>query len=373
MLHCIVFLTFLVLFLASTSCTFDETRLPGTNWTLASMDTYLGPDIPAVGEVTLRFDENGNEFEGDTGCNSYRGRYRVEGSLFRVLDARWTEAGCPTDALFEQEQVLQEVFSSAYEFFLEGPQLTITAVGGRSLTFASSPRLTITPTSVAAVVSATPTQTPAPPPPRGVVDGYEDTNNRAGGAVSDFDVAILLDPESAEAYHNRGLTHAEMGNPLRALEDLTRAIELDPRDPTARYDRGMVQRDLNERVLAVRDFDAAVGLEPDFGLAIYARGITYVNLGAFEEALRDFDAVLGLDPDNAPALLGRGVALGNLERCEEAIESFDRSLELEPGNAEALSGRGLAHGSLGRYELAVADYAGAIELDPGNADVRYNR
>ena len=54
------------------------------------------------------------------------------------------------------------------------------------------------------------------------------------GAISDFDLAILLDPD---AHYNRRVTYAEMVEPLGAVEDLSPAIELDPEEPVAHYHR----------------------------------------------------------------------------------------------------------------------------------------
>ena len=131
MTYPLMLLWLLILAVSST----DEAPLQGTHWDLASIDAYDGPDISATGGVTIIFLDDRNEFKGCTGCNSYRGRYRTEGSLFRIVDLSWTEAGCPTQELFEQEQLLQQVLSDAYEFILEDSQLTITATDGQALMF----------------------------------------------------------------------------------------------------------------------------------------------------------------------------------------------------------------------------------------------
>ena len=43
-------------------------------------------------------------------------------------------------------------------------------------------------------------------------------------AMNDFDVAILLAPDDADAHYNRGLTYAAMGEPHRAVEDLSKVF-----------------------------------------------------------------------------------------------------------------------------------------------------
>ena len=130
----ILFLAFLAFVVLAVSCG-GESSLRGTYWNLLSMDTFDGPDITPHAGVALEFSEDGNGFSGGTACNTFGGTYRIEGSLFRVVDLWWTEAGCPSDELFEQEQFVQQVLSDAYEYFLEGEELTIMATDGRSLTF----------------------------------------------------------------------------------------------------------------------------------------------------------------------------------------------------------------------------------------------
>src|SRR3972149_8732347 len=54
-----------------------------------------------------------------------------------------------------------------------------------------------------------------------------------------FDQAIREAPGSAEAYTNRGITRAPLGDLDGALEDYTRAAELAPKDPDGPYNRGL--------------------------------------------------------------------------------------------------------------------------------------
>ena len=58
--------------------------------------------------------------------------------------------------------------------------------------------------------------------------------NRSGkkedfeNAIRDFDDAIRLDPENAEAYHYRAVMHSSLENYEQALKDLEKAIQLNP-------------------------------------------------------------------------------------------------------------------------------------------------
>ena len=51
-----------------------------------------------------------------------------------------------------------------------------------------------------------------------------------GRAIADFNRALALDPQYAEAYNCRGYAHLCLGEYRRAVEDLERADRLNPGD-----------------------------------------------------------------------------------------------------------------------------------------------
>jgi tetratricopeptide (TPR) repeat protein len=57
--------------------------------------------------------------------------------------------------------------------------------------------------------------------------------NRESDAVAEYNKAIELDPESAEAYYRRGMSYDSLGEFECAVEDYTEAIRLDPDYPEA--------------------------------------------------------------------------------------------------------------------------------------------
>ena len=64
--------------------------------------------------------------------------------------------------------------------------------------------------------------------------GYLDRGNRFsrngvyGKAIEDYNKALEMDSEFADAYYNRGCSWYEVGKYNEAISDLTRAIECDP-------------------------------------------------------------------------------------------------------------------------------------------------
>jgi len=120
-------------------------------------------------------------------------------------------------------------------------------------------------------------------------------------AIADYDEAIRLNPELAEAFNNRG-------NAKSALEDYQGAIA---------------------------DYDEAIKLNPELAEAFNNRGISKFNMKDNPGAIADFDEALRLKPDDAGALHNRGVA--KLKLAESRQD--DTSKEAEENRDERLKKR----------------------------------
>jgi len=148
--------------------------------------------------------------------------------------------------------------------------------------------------------------------------------NRLAPAIEDFDEAIRLNPNFAEAFDGRGDAYRLGSDPNHAIADYDKAIELKPDYADAFKGRGMVLADTSQYFYAIQDYDQAIklnpkdaydraiALDPNYGDAFNNRGIASLNLGRLDAALADFNNALRIDPKKASALFGRGVAKGRL-------------------------------------------------------------
>ena len=121
-----------VLLLAA--CGGEENPLAGTEWRLVELGQADSP-APVVGaDVVIKF-TTATDMTGWTGCNSYAAGYSVRQSELRLDDLLWTEAGCPSDALFGQEQRMQDSLATVERFEVSGERLTLHSEGGQVLVF----------------------------------------------------------------------------------------------------------------------------------------------------------------------------------------------------------------------------------------------
>ena len=94
---------------------------------------------------------------------------------------------------------------------------------------------------------------------------------------------------TAEEYFLRGNDYAFQGQHEKAIQDYDEAIRLNPQFADAYYNRGTAYgRDLGQYGKAIKDFDEAIRLNPHDADAYYNRGAAYAKLGQQEQADRDF-------------------------------------------------------------------------------------
>ena len=74
-------------------------------------------------------------------------------------------------------------------------------------------------------------------------------------AIKDYDKAIQLEPDHAEAYNNRGgVAKAELGQDSAAISDYNKAIQLrKPDHAEAYFNRGNAKLDLEQYTAAIKD------------------------------------------------------------------------------------------------------------------------
>ena len=193
------------------------------------------------------------------------------------------------------------------------------------------------------------------------------------GAIADFDRAIELKPDYAEACFFRGGAKVVLGDYDGAIADYDRAIKFKPDKAGAYFLRGIAKRGLGDHDSSIADFDQVIESKPDYVEAYFLRGSDKFALGDYEGAIADSDRAIELKPDYVNAYYTRGVAKGSLGDYRGAIADYDRAIELKPDDAEAYFLRGGAKSELGDYEGAIADYDRAIELKPDYANAYYNR
>jgi tetratricopeptide (TPR) repeat protein len=85
----------------------------------------------------------------------------------------------------------------------------------------------------------------------------EDERLKTAGAISDIDTAIMLNPNNAYLYFDRGNLHAGADDYVKAIADYDKAIELDPNLAEAYYNRGIANIKLDKKDVGINDLSKA--------------------------------------------------------------------------------------------------------------------
>lgn len=182
------------------------------------------------------------------------------------------------------------------------------------------------------------------PPPDAVWVLYQEADNLVNSgweylnmeeydiAIENFNEAIRIDPNHAEAYQYRGAAYAKMEDWDTAIENYNEAIKFDPGYALAYYNRGIAYSEKGEWDAAIENFDKAIRFDPDYLQTYSIRGWIYLQKKEYDRAITDFDHVIQLDPGYVSAYNYRGYA--NYLKCnyEQAAADFEAVLRIDPDN-----------------------------------------
>ena len=112
------------------------------------------------------------------------------------------------------------------------------------------------------------------------------------GAMSDYDLALELDPNNVLGRYNRGLLRAQVGDDNRAIEDFTVVIEYDPSNTMAVFNRALLLMQTGDYEGAKEDLDQVLAEYPNFLYGYQCRAEVYSKLGCYKEAEQDELVVL---------------------------------------------------------------------------------
>ncbi len=177
-----------------------------------------------------------------------------------------------------------------------------------------------------------------PPSEKDLCSSIKETIARGNYAVAIalMNELILLHPNSAAYYNNRGLMYLRNHQLTEAIHDLTHALEIDP----------------------------------ELDQAYNNRANCYAAQGDFIAAISDYDLSLEINPSNIRTWINQGITFRELGSYDLAIQNFDIASILSDSFPEIIHAeRGRAYHLRGDWNCAAADYRCALELLKDNAQL----
>jgi tetratricopeptide (TPR) repeat protein len=159
---------------------------------------------------------------------------------------------------------------------------------------------------------------------------------RAGEAAETFRKVIALEPNSAEAHLNLGITLTSTWDFEGAVKDFTEAVRLAPRLAATHYNRGRTLYILHRYEEAKVELETACHVDPRQASALYFLALIERRRNDGERCAKLAQRVVALEPKNTDALSLEGQCVSRIGKEEEAIALWKRAVEIDPQYAPAL-------------------------------------
>lgn len=183
-------------------------------------------------------------------------------------------------------------------------------------------------------------------------------------AISDYEQALVHEPNHYHASRNLGLAYRELKNPEKALQYFSRAIEIDPQSVDALNDRGNLFQSLKRHDEAITDYKRAIEVNASEVALLLNLSVSYFELRDWENVLHYSTQAIAVAPDLPEPYIQHGAAAYYLNRFDAALEDYHQALRLLPGDALIWNNRANCYRRLGDLSRARADAEKANQLDP---------
>jgi tetratricopeptide (TPR) repeat protein len=197
--------------------------------------------------------------------------------------------------------------------------------------------------------------------------------NDPHAAISDYNIAIDMNPRLLLAYNNRGNLYQYLGELERALADFSQVLKIDSRSAIAYNNRAIIYTQNGQFSAAVADYHQAIKLQPDFVSAYNNLGNNYCQMGKYAEAIAQYSQAIVFDPNFAVAYSNRANVYRIQDQIEPALADYDRAIELDPNLVIAHYNRGICYRQIGNHQAAIDNYTQTIALDRQYVHAYYHR
>ncbi|MGD1083269.1 MAG: tetratricopeptide repeat protein [Verrucomicrobiota bacterium] len=189
---------------------------------------------------------------------------------------------------------------------------------------------------------------------------------RAGEAVPQYQMALLLKQDDAAAHHNFGNALLQLGRPDDARDQFQMALEIEPDWAVTHNNLGCVLLHQGRVDEAISHLQKALQIQPDYPEACYNLGDALLQSGRLDDAISQYQKALRINPDYAAAHNNLGNALLQKGGVDEAVSHFQWALQIKPDYADAFYNLGVALFRKGDLDGAIAHYRKALEIRPGD-------
>jgi protein O-mannosyl-transferase len=191
---------------------------------------------------------------------------------------------------------------------------------------------------------------------------------RFGEAMAQFQRALKIDPNDADAVYNLGNSLAQQGNFEAAGEQLQHALQINPGNAMAAYDLGNVRARQGRFEEAMAQFERALKIDPGLTKAHYNMGSLLTQQGQLNKAIAHFRQVMHLAPEDPRPPYHLGQIFARQGKVEEAIRHYRLALRVDPANVKARYYLAVALAEQGDFQGAGKEFQESLRVEPNLAE-----
>jgi len=145
-------------------------------------------------------------------------------------------------------------------------------------------------------------------------------------------------PSSPNNHNNLGDVYGRLGDKQRSIQEFQTAILLKPNYADAYHNLGNAYRDSEDIGKAIESYQIAAKLNPRLWQSHQNIAASYFEQGKFDLSLQELDKAIAINPKNPNLLIGKGIIYLQIKNKEAARESFLKALQVDPENPQANMG-----------------------------------
>lgn len=191
-------------------------------------------------------------------------------------------------------------------------------------------------------------------------------------AIAGARMAVVFHRESARAHQTLGTMLLRAREPAAALEYLSEAARLEPNSLDAWINRGIAQRDTGDLDGAEKSYRSALDLSPQDPIAHNNLGNVLSAAGRHDEAAAAYRTAIASKSDYAEAKANLANTLRDLGDIEAALEILKDAARAHPDHSGVLSAYGNVLRLAEYYDQAVAVLQDALTLNAQSAEIHNN-
>ena len=153
-------------------------------------------------------------------------------------------------------------------------------------------------------------------------------------SLAEYQRALVIDPEFAEAYNGLGVAYLNLGQTDKAISSFERALKLSPGLLHARINLGLAYFDRGQFDDAIRENERVLSANPNIAVVHFNLALAYHNKSEFARAIPHYQEALRIDPKLVQAYFNLALIQQGKGDKSDALKNYRAFLNAVEGGEQ---------------------------------------